>query len=207
MINFPSSTKIERRIPKEAFYKHLDLTASLKSKFVTDVDHIVVENSLTRESLLLAESSDIKEILLLDIVLKKQDFDGKIVEAIARQNPHKLLFRLSYGSQEQLAVYEGKLYRTAWKASGENDLTPHGDTITAIWEDLVRQIALHPEIKADEGESLHQQLRNQDNIEQLQKRIQKLDKAAWKEEQPKKKFALYTEMKELKKQLEELTHG
>jgi hypothetical protein len=207
MINFPSSTKIERRIPKEAFYKHLDLTASLKSKFVTDVDHIVVENSLTRESLLLAESSDIKEILLLDIVLKKQDFDGKIVEAIARQNPHKLLFRLSYGSQEQLAVYEGKLYRTAWKASGENDLTPHGDTITAIWEDLVRQIALDPEIKAAEGESLHQQLKNQDEIEKLQKRIPKLDKAAWKEEQPKKKFALYTEMKELKKQLEELTHG
>lgn len=77
MINFPGSTKIGRRIPKEAFYRHLDLTASLKSKFVTDVDHIVVENSLTRESLRLAESSDVREILLLSIALKKQDFDGE----------------------------------------------------------------------------------------------------------------------------------
>lgn len=207
MINFPGSTKIGRRIPKEAFYRHLDLTASLKSKFVTDVDHIVVENSLTRESLRLAESSDVREILLLSIALKKQDFDGKIVEAIARQNQHKLLFCLVYEGQEQLAVYEGKLYRTAWKASGESDLTLHGDTMTAIWEDLVRQIALRPEIKMEEGESLCQQLKNQDVIDQLQKRIQKLDKAAWKEEQPKKRFALYTEMMELKKQLEELTHG
>ena len=34
---------------EEAFYKHLSLAATLKTKFVTDVDRIVVENSLTRK--------------------------------------------------------------------------------------------------------------------------------------------------------------
>ena len=47
MIDFPKSTVVHRRLPKEAFYKHLSLAATLKARFVTDVDRIVVENSLT----------------------------------------------------------------------------------------------------------------------------------------------------------------
>lgn len=92
MIDFPGNTLVKRRLPKEAFYKHLPLSAALKSKFVSDVDCIILENSLTRKNLNLARDSEIKEIMLLSITLKKQNFDGKIVEAIARQNPHQLIF-------------------------------------------------------------------------------------------------------------------
>lgn len=83
MLNFPESTKVHKRIPKEAFYRHLPLSAALKEKFVSDVETIIVENSLKKENLNLADDSDVKEILLLSIRLKKQDFDRKIVEAIA----------------------------------------------------------------------------------------------------------------------------
>lgn len=81
-------------LPKEAFYKHLPLTKILKEKFVSDVDRIVVENSFTKENLNLASDAEIKEIMLLSISLKSQEFDGKVIEAIARQNPHKLVFLL-----------------------------------------------------------------------------------------------------------------
>lgn len=83
MIDFPTATAVHRRLPKEAFYKHLPLTKVLKDKFVSDMDRIVVENSLTKENLNLNADSDIKEILLLSISLKKQEFDGKVIEAIA----------------------------------------------------------------------------------------------------------------------------
>lgn len=75
MIEFPASTKVGRRLPKEAFYKHLPLTPSLKKKFVSDVEIIFVENSLTAKNLNLSPEADIKEILLLSIILKKQEFD------------------------------------------------------------------------------------------------------------------------------------
>ena len=45
MLNFPESTKVLTAIPKEAFYKHLSLTAALKAKFVSDVDRIVVKTA------------------------------------------------------------------------------------------------------------------------------------------------------------------
>ena len=84
MIEFPAATAVHKRLPKEAFYKHLPLTKILKEKFVSDVDRIVVENSLTKENLNLASDAEIKEIMLLSISLKSQEFDGKVIEAIAR---------------------------------------------------------------------------------------------------------------------------
>lgn len=208
MINFPQSTVVHRRLPKEAFYKHLPLTAAVKAKFVSDVDRIQVENTLTKDNLNLGKESEIKEILLLSITLKKQDFDGKIVEAIARQNPHKLVFLLVYEDQRQLAVYHSKLYRSAWVQEKDLDLVLQGSTLNEIWDDLVRQIAISSEaLLKEENQSIEYQLRNQDEINRLNKLIEKTEAAAWKEQQPKKRFELYTRLQDYKRQMEEITHG
>ena len=208
MIDFPASTIVRRRLPKEAFYKRLPLTAALKQKFVSDVDRITVENSLTKGNLNLAKDSEINEILLLSIILKKQDFDGKIVEAIARQNPHKLIFMLVYDDERQLAVYHSKLYRTKWMKENNLSLTLVGNTLDEIWDDLVRQIAVSSEaVLKQEGQTIDEQLKTQDEIDRLNTLIKKTEAAAWKEQQPKKKFELYTRLQEYKKQLEEITNG
>ncbi len=211
MIEFPNSTLVDKRIPKEAFYKHLPLSAALKNKFVSDVERIVVENSLTQRNLNLEKKGSIKEILLLSVTVKKQDFDGKILEAIARQNPHKLIFKLVDGELKnwQLAVYHSKLYRTNWMDPELCTLTLQGDTLNDIWDDLVRQIALHPEPEEHPAQpmDLDDELKRQEAMDRLKKQIQKVEKATWKEVQPKKKFELFTQLQALKDQLEELTHG
>ena len=208
MIDFPGNTLVKRRLPKEAFYKHLPLSAALKSKFVSDVDCIILENSLTRKNLNLASDSEIKEIMLLSITLKKQNFDGKIVEVIARQNPHQLIFLLIYGNEFQLAVYQGGLYRTDRMKEKDLSLTLSGNTLDEIWDNLVRQTAISSKtVLSRKGQTIHEQLKMQDEINRLHMVIQKTEKAAWKEQQPKKRFELYTKLQEYKKQLEEITHG
>lgn len=208
MIDFPGSTVVHRRLPKEAFYQRLPLTAALKSKFVSDVDRIEVEHSLTKGNLHLAMAGTVQEILLVSIILKKQDFDGKIVEAIARQNPHELVFLLVYGKECQLAVYHGKLYRSAWMQKDELALSLRGNTLDEIWDDLVRQIAISSEaVRSRKDQTINEQLQLQDEIDRLNKLITKTEAAAWKEQQPKKRFELHTKLYEYKKQLEEITHG
>lgn len=56
-------------------------------------------------------------------------------------------------------------------------------------------------------QTIHEQLKMQDEINRLHMVIQKTEKVAWKEQQPKKRFELYTKLQEYKKQLEEITHG
>lgn len=208
MIEFPAATAVHRRLPKEAFYKHLPLTKILKEKFVSDVDRIVVENSFTKENLNLASDAEIKEIMLLSISLKNQEFDGKVIEAIARQNPHKLVFLLSFEDQQPLAVYHNKLYRTLWMAHDEIELKLQGYSLDEIWDSFVEQIALYEE-RAEQTEdlSIEDRLAIQDQILKLEKKIDKTENAMWKEQQPKKKFELHTRLREYQKKLEDLKHG
>ena len=208
MIEFPAATAVHRRLPKEAFYKHLPLTKILKEKFVSDVDRIVVENSFTKENLNLASDAEIKEIMLLSISLKNQEFDGKVIEAIARQNPHKLVFLLSFENQQQLAVYHNKLYRTLWMAHDEIALKLQGYSLDEIWDSFIEQIALYEERAEETADlSIEDRLEIQDQILKLEKQIDKTENAMWKEQQPKKKFELHTRLREYQKKLEDLKHG
>lgn len=205
MVHFPTTTAVHRRLPKEAFYKHLPLTKVLKDKFVSDVDRIVVENSLTKENLNLTADSEVKEILLLSITLKKQEFDGKVIEAIARQNPHKLVFLLVFEGSRQLALYHGKLYRTPWMDAAEVNLKPQGFSLDEIWDSFVEQIALYEErAKKADSLSVDERLALQEQILKLEKLIAKTEAAAWKEPQPKKQFELYSRLREYKIKLEEI---
>ena len=208
MIEFPAATAVHRRLPKEAFYKHLPLTKILKEKFVSDVDRIVVENSFTKENLNLASDAEIKEIMLLSISLKNQEFDGKVIEAIARQNPHKLVFLLSFEDQQQLAIYHNKLYRTLWMAHDAITLKLQGYSLDEIWDSFIEQIALYEE-RAEQTKdlSIEDRLEIQDQILKLEKQIDKTENTMWKEQQPKKKFELHTRLREYQKKLEDLKHG
>lgn len=208
MIDFPAVTVVHRRLPKEAFYKHLPLTKLLKDKFVSDVDRIFVENSLTKDNLNLTADSEIKEILLLSISLKRQEVDTKIMEAIARQNPHKLVFHLIFADTGQLALYHNKLYRTAWMPSAELSLSAKGYSLSEIWDNLIEQIALYEErAAASEGCSIDERLALQERIVKLEKLIAKTEAAAWKEQQPKKRFELYSKLQTHQRELEELKRG
>ncbi|MCM1100793.1 MAG: DUF4391 domain-containing protein [Clostridium sp.] len=208
MIDFPKSTAVHRRMPKEAFYKHLPLTKVLKDKFVSDVDRIVVENSLTKENLNLTADSEIKEILFLSIKLKKQEFDAKIIEAIARQNPHKLVFYLCFEGSRQLAIYHGRLYRSPWMDEDEMTLKAEGFSLDEIWEHLIERIALYDERASVAAElSIDDRLALQEQIVKLEKQIKKTEDAAWKEQQPKKRFEIYSRLQSYKQKLEELKNG
>lgn len=208
MIDFPTATIVHRRMPKEAFYKHVPLAKAIKERFISDVERIFVENSLTKENLNLAVDAQIKEILVLSILLKKQEFDEKIIGVIARQNPHRLVFLLVYEEKCQLALYHNKLYRTPWIPNDEMQLRIKGGSLDEIWNTLIEQIALYEERAiAAAGTSIEDRLALQEEIVKLEKQIEKTEAAAWREQQPKKQFEIYMRLQDYKKKLTELKNG
>jgi hypothetical protein len=208
MIHLPSATTVGRVLPKEAFYQHLTLSGDLKEKFVADIKRITLSNSLTAATLNLEAGDEINEILVLTVELKKQQFDGRIVENIARQNPHKLLFLLRFEDKAQLAVYYGKLYTTAWVPDDEITLQVKGFTLDAVWQGFLEQIALRDSLtEVLPGEDFDTRLQRQERILKLQKEIEKLEKRTQSEVQPKKKFELYRQLQELNKKLEDIENA
>ena len=208
MISFPSSTSIGRLMPKEIFYKRLTMSNELKAKFVTDVRRITLENSLTKTTLKLEPGKSVTEILVIAIDLKKQEFDYRIIESIARKNKHQLVFILRYEDHGQLSVYYNKLYKTEWKQLNEMTLAAKGFTLDDVWHGFLEQVALQDDtITHRADDDIDAKLQRQDAILRLQKDIEKLEKLARGEKQPKKKFELYQQFQDLKKRLEDTENG
>ncbi len=207
MIDLPEGTHVHRRIPKEAFYKRLQITNALKNKFVSDIDSIYAEYSLTKDSLHLEKDGQIKEIVILLIELKKKSYDQRILEHIARQNSHKLLFILSFNDSYQLALYHKKLFHTEWLPKSIISLYAKGFSVDLIWDNLIEQVVLSDEIGINANLSIDDRIEKQEQIIKLNQEISRLDSATWKEQQPKKKFELYKRKQELEKQLEAFING
>lgn len=205
MEGFPAATAVGKRMPKEAFYRHLKLSDSLKLSFVSDIEKITVENIFTRETLNLPSDSKVKEIILLSIALKRQAIEPKIIEAIARQNEHKLVFCLMFEGMRQLAVYYGKLYSTPWLDEASLTLELRGFALDELWSAFVEQIALRGEdAEASAGLPLDERLALRDEAQKLKKMIEKTEKALRKEVQPKKQLELYARLREYKDKLEKM---
>lgn len=204
MIQFPKSAAVGRILPKEAFYKHLQLSTELKDRFISDIKRITVEYSLTNKSLNL-QPSKIEEILVLRIDLKKLDFEYKILEKIAHQNKHKILFILQHEDKEQQALYYQRLYKSEWQLTLGEQTQLQGNNLDQIWTNLIEQIAIHQEtVKNIADLSIDEKLKRQVEIQNIKREIDKTDTKAWSERQPKKRFELAGKVRQLKKQLEEL---
>lgn len=199
MIQFSSTTAVGRAIPKEAFYKHLPLNSNLKGKFVSDIKRITLSNSFRADTLNLDSGTEVSEILLLTIDLKNRQYDGRILENIARQNSHKLVFLLQFEGEAQLAIYYTKLYTTAWCPNDKITLTINGYTLDAVWLSFLEQIALQDGlIECDPNEDIDGKLQRQEIILKMQKEIETIERQIQHEIQPKKKYALFERMRDIK---------
>ena len=201
LLTFPKSTVVGKIMPKEAFYKKLTIGTDLKEKFVTDIKKIVWQNKLTSATLNIDKGKSITEILVLYIELKKQELDYKIIETIARQNTHKVLFVLLYENLAQLAIFHNKLYKSDWQGSEHLEPNIKGLNLDDVWTGFVSQISNVP---IERGQDLDERLAKQEQIARLKKDIEKLEKQARGEKQPKRKFEMVQELQEMKKSLEGL---
>ena len=206
MLTFPSTAAVGRIMPKEAFYKRLTLSSEIRGNFVADVKRIVMEYKLASDTINITKGEEVSEILVLSIELKKQEMDYRIVENIARQNAHKLLFLLKFGNKGQLALYYNKLYKTGWMPLADINLDARGLDLDSIWEGFIEQIAFKNTditIERMEGLSVEEMLNKQDAIMKLHKEIAKLERLSRSEKQPKKRFELYTRLQVLQRKLAE----
>lgn len=204
-MNFPKSTKVGRILPKEAFYERMILTKEIKNRFVSDIKRITIENSFTSQTLNLQDSSEVKEIILITIDLKHKDIDYKIIESIAKQNNHKMVFLLRFEEQGQLIVHYYKLYKKEWELNNQIQLELIGFTLDEIWSNLIEQIAVEIKtIQSNTAVNINEKLKFQDKILNLQKDIEKTERLARSEKQPKKRFDLAMKVQKLQRELDDI---
>lgn len=210
---FPKSTELNRRIPKQKFYENLTLTPQVKRGFVEGIKLIYWRNKLAEDTVHIPKGEQVTEIEVFEIKLSGPTLDEAVLRQIDKEIPYHILFLLSFEGQVQAWIgYKeasagvnsfkvSRYYHTDWQDEAALSLRLEGLTLDAVYENLVRQIAGSSlETVTENSElSLGETIALTEKREKLQKEIARLEKLARAEKQPKKKFALFQTINEIKR--------
>ncbi len=202
MLNLPNVTEVQKPLPKVQIYRKFQLTNAQASKFDSDISRIEIVNDVsTRTIPSILEGKKVKGFYVLSVILKTKNYEPKNIEKIAKLIPQNLVFALQFEEEIQMAVFYEKLFVSEWKNRQDAVLSLNGLDFDKVWENVIKSIE-GGEWK--NGISLKENIALKEKKEKLQKEIDRLEKLARKEVQPKRKFEFFTRLQELRRELEEM---
>ena len=201
MYGLPQSTIVKKQLPKKAIFAKFDLKPSQREDFDADIariDIVAVVNPTTVPAI--GEGSEIKEFYVLAVQLKQRDFDAKNIALLTKLIPRNIVFALHYEEEVQFAIYHTKLITSNWQLLTPNSsfLTIQGLNLDVVWENIVKNIG---SIEVEDGNTLKEQIREDDERAKILKQIELLDKKCRTEKQPRRKLEIFEQIKKLKKQI------
>lgn len=204
MISLPSTTYVGRKLPKEDFYRRLKLTSKQRDSFVSEIETITIANSLKPSTMRITDGEEIHEIFVIDLALKQSCVPITVTEAIAKENPHKILFRSLHGDEEHYSVHRlGKAWHTGWTPIGSETISIQGGDLDEIWDSLCAQIAF-----GDAGiKDVDNEIRKRQKVRGLDEEIAKLERAHGKEKQLGKRNALFQKLQAARRERDEVLKG
>ena len=216
MLGLPKSTEFNKRIPKQKFYENLSVTPALKRIFIDQIKVIYWRNKIAPTTMNLAAGETVTEIEVFEIRLATPQLDVSVLKQIDKEIPYHIVFLLEYeGKYQAWTAYKESAasgnnafkvetyYHTDWLTEQDLPLKIDGLNIDAVYENFVRQIA-GDSLRAKNEESLKESIERDARRQMLQKQIAVLQAKVRNEKQLNKQVQMNTELKKLKRELEEL---
>ena len=222
MLEFPSSTAYNRRIPKQKFYENLSVTPELKRVFIEQISVIYWRNKIAATTMNIGAGETVTELEVFELRLNQQSLDTRVLQLIDREIPYHILFLLMYndhyqawiGYKEQSQAKQGRFkvnsyYHTDWVKPDQLNLRLDGLNVDTIYDNFIRQIAGERllTLKESSGKytiSLKEAIECDEKRQRLMKQIASLEAKVNKEKQFNVRVELNAELKQLKKELEVL---
>lgn len=180
------------------------MNSAQKESFDKDISRIHLSNEISPDTLSIAKGEEISSIFVLHIILRTAQYDKKNLIILSKLIPQKIIYLLEYQEKSRLAIFHRKLICGDWERNEAIALAIKGLNLDKVWENMVLSIGGY-ELKG--ANTLDEQIAEDEQQAQLLKKIDKLDKQARGEKQPKRKFELVQKMRTLKISLKENTHG
>lgn len=209
MIGLPKSTEFNKRVPKQAFYEHLNINASLKRSFIDQIKTIIWSNKIAPTTMNLAAGQEVAEIEVFSIHLTGPELNEAVLKQIDREIPYHILFLLEYEEKYQAwigykeeagsgkaAFKVDRYFHTEWLQEEELPVHLEGLNMDEVYENFVRQVAGY-ELQERPQESLKEAVIKAEEREQIEKEIQSLRKQLVHEKQFNKKVQINNMIKKL----------
>ena len=214
MLELPKTTEFGRRVPKQKFYEHLDVSPEVKRLFIDQIKLITWANKLSPQTMNLGAGQTVTEIEVFHIRLTGQELDKRTLELMDRQIPYHILFvlerpdgqmqlRISYKEAAQSGDNAFRLrqsYATPWQRMDELHLPLQALDMDGLYEGIVRAVA-GDALHTPATESLKDAVEQTQEQEKLQRQLQHLRAKMKKEKNLAKQMELRREIKRLEEKL------
>lgn len=199
MLGLPGSTEIRKIITKKKVFEHFgtEMSAERRKSFDADIARITLVNEVSPVSVNIPSGESVNSFFVVLIALRKKDFDKQNIAFIAKMFGQKLLLVLEYEGQHALAIWQTRLILKDWAAPDHFQVSIAGLDLDKVWENIVANAA---GMEVAQGQTLDEQLAAQQKRQKLEKEIAKLEKLAWAEKQPKRKFELMKRIADYQKE-------
>jgi len=193
MLDLPKSTYFGKIIAKEKIYSYGSVGKNLEELFVTQVERIRWLYKISHETINIAQGKQIDEIEVLEISLRVSEPDNRILSIIRKAIPHCIVFSLVYGDTVTYSLF----YDNETVFSTDKPTKLIGNDTDSVWENFIIQIG---DVTIAAGRTLDEQIAINTERDKLLCKIEKLEKQAMSEKQPRKKWELAEEINKLLKQ-------
>lgn len=200
MLGLPVSTEVKKALPKEQLYRQFDWKPSQRESFDGDVSRINFVNWISPRTLPgLTAGEEVKEIFVVEVLLKRGDFDERNIELLAKSIPQRIVYALCYDKEVKLAVFHTKLFITGWQSFDRDfSLLSSNYSLDKVWENIVAKIG---NFEIEGQNTLIEQIVNNEERNKLERKIKLLESKISSTRQPRRKRELYLELQKLKQQL------
>lgn len=216
MIQFPESTVFGRKIPKKSFYKNLGVDRRLEELFVQEIQSITWAYKLAPDTINISEGAEVKEIQVIEILLKKRGINKRVLEFLDREIPYHILFVLKYGQESQLWIsYKemskskgnrfkvDSLFHTEWIETDKISIALNGLNFDSVYESFIQQIS-DGEINVLEADTLKEAVELSKEKKKIMYQIDKVNNKMKTEKQFNRQLEYKHTLIELQRKLESL---
>ena len=202
MLGLPRTTQVNRRVAKEKLYQNAALAPQTREMIKDQIDSVFWRNKLADSTMAISAGETVAEIQIFEIQLRQRELDKRVLPAIAKAIPYKILFILVFGDEAQLWIEaSGTFYNTDWQPLGGFMLRFDGLNLDAVYENLARQISGG---RLGTDGDIEEAVDRDKQRQRLERDIVALEKKLLREKQFNKQVELNGELKRLCAKLERM---
>ena len=199
MFQLPPATAINKPLYKKAVFEKFNLKAVERDRFNADISRMALVARVSSATVpALTKGKEIEGFYVLQVALKRKDYDPKNILMLQKLIPQKLIFALQFEEQTLFCIFHTRLQQSAWMATDEAVITLQGLSLDDAWNNIVATIG---GLDAQAEESIEEQIIHREQREKLLRQIESLEKQCRTEKQTRKKFELHQQIIKLKEKL------
>ena len=210
-LKFPPTTIVGKPVPKNAFYKHLEVNAKIKQRFVEDVASIHWLYKLAPSTINVEDGKLVHEVVVFSAVLKAKDCPDDVFLFIDQNMPRHVVFILEYDNRYKVLLNykewkDGqngqfkiiKTFVTEWLTDKQLSLTLEGQNMDALYEAMAGQISGFGTRKAEDTKRI---VELEGLIDKAKRDVEAIQKRIRNERQLNRQMELNGEARGIKKQI------